>query len=352
MRRIGLAIGAVTLFGLVASASAQTPCVGDCNGDGMVSINELILGVNIALGLQPPSACPAFQNAQGVVDIAQLIKGVNNALNGCPSGNPTPTPTPTTGTDRIYVVDPGILLAPPMGMCTGSSEPNCTVSADCGPGKACEGNSLSGLFTTGLSGANASNGPDDGFAPGPMHLELGAPDANGVAQLRLTQDVDIPIGIVDGTCLCFKLLAAGGTGSVDCNGGTAYDTQAVRPAGSTSFAWTATSGLGSPSGPGDGDLLVMGLFERVMMSCAAADCPHHTYTDPPNLFAFTTTTATSVQQTTGAPLTLAITGGQPFDCAHFGTANSGGILAAPAPTTIDPIGDVSNVFRLGEKSPQ
>jgi hypothetical protein len=42
--------------------------------------------VNIALGQQPVSACPAFENGQGKVDIAQLIKGVNNALNGC--GNP------------------------------------------------------------------------------------------------------------------------------------------------------------------------------------------------------------------------------------------------------------------------
>lgn len=59
-------------------------CVGDCNGSTMVEINELVLGVNIALGLQPVSSCEAFANAQGMVNIAQLIKGVSNALNGCP----------------------------------------------------------------------------------------------------------------------------------------------------------------------------------------------------------------------------------------------------------------------------
>ena len=58
-------------------------CTGDCDGNGRVAINQLILGVNIALGLQPVAACPAFANAQGMVDIAQLIQGVNNALNGC-----------------------------------------------------------------------------------------------------------------------------------------------------------------------------------------------------------------------------------------------------------------------------
>jgi hypothetical protein len=68
-----------------ADASAPA-CTGDCDDNGMVAINELILGVNIALGSLPVSACPAFENAQGMVDIAQLIKGVNNALGGCGIG--------------------------------------------------------------------------------------------------------------------------------------------------------------------------------------------------------------------------------------------------------------------------
>ena len=50
----------------------------------MVTINELITGVNIALGSQPPSACPIFDaNSNGQVEINELIAGVNNALNGC-----------------------------------------------------------------------------------------------------------------------------------------------------------------------------------------------------------------------------------------------------------------------------
>jgi hypothetical protein len=50
-----------------------------------VSINELIIGVNIALGSLPASTCSAFENAAGTVDIGQLIKGVNNSLGGCES---------------------------------------------------------------------------------------------------------------------------------------------------------------------------------------------------------------------------------------------------------------------------
>src|SRR5262245_32457584 len=79
----------------VHGGAARAQCVGDCQGDGEVSINDLILGVNISLGLQPLDACPPFQNAQGEVDIAQLIKGVTNALNGCPE-EPTATATATS----------------------------------------------------------------------------------------------------------------------------------------------------------------------------------------------------------------------------------------------------------------
>ena len=35
-------------------------CVGDCNGDGMVSVDEMVEGVRISLGEAPLSQCPAF----------------------------------------------------------------------------------------------------------------------------------------------------------------------------------------------------------------------------------------------------------------------------------------------------
>jgi hypothetical protein len=81
----------------VADAGAQ--CVGDCNGDGRVSITDVILGVDIVLGLQPVTLCDAFANGLGEVDIAQLIQGINNALNGCPTNPATPTnPAEATAT--------------------------------------------------------------------------------------------------------------------------------------------------------------------------------------------------------------------------------------------------------------
>jgi hypothetical protein len=62
---------------------AQT-CPGDCNGDGSVAINELIVGVNIALGNVPVSTCAVFdRNDDEQVLINEVIDAVNRALNGC-----------------------------------------------------------------------------------------------------------------------------------------------------------------------------------------------------------------------------------------------------------------------------
>ena len=68
----------------VAPCPGGTTCVGDCNRDGAVAINELITGVNISLGSRPISDCPAFDsNDNGQVAISELIRAVNNSLDGC-----------------------------------------------------------------------------------------------------------------------------------------------------------------------------------------------------------------------------------------------------------------------------
>jgi hypothetical protein len=60
-------------------------CVGDCDGNGAVTVDELVLGVRIALGNAQISECPAFdQDASETVTVDELVQGVSNALNGCP----------------------------------------------------------------------------------------------------------------------------------------------------------------------------------------------------------------------------------------------------------------------------
>jgi hypothetical protein len=68
----------------VSPTPTPRPCVGDCNGSGEVTVNELITMVNIALGNSPVSACAAGDaDGDGEITINEIIAAVNNALNGC-----------------------------------------------------------------------------------------------------------------------------------------------------------------------------------------------------------------------------------------------------------------------------
>jgi len=75
--------------------AARATCVGDCDGNGEVSVNEIIIGVNIALGLGPVTMCEAMdRNGDSMVSIDELLTAVNAALVGCPA-MPTSTASPT-----------------------------------------------------------------------------------------------------------------------------------------------------------------------------------------------------------------------------------------------------------------
>lgn len=72
-----------TLDGSVAGAPA---CAGDCDASGDVTVNEIIILVNIDLGSADNSACPNGIVPPGdPVDITMIVKAVNNALTNCPA---------------------------------------------------------------------------------------------------------------------------------------------------------------------------------------------------------------------------------------------------------------------------
>ncbi|MBX3023741.1 hypothetical protein KF840_02415 [bacterium] len=78
-------------------------CVGDCNRDRVVTVGELITGVNIALGSAPLDVCPAFDRdgGDGMVAIGELIAGVSNLLYGCGVAPPTAPPTATASATPV-----------------------------------------------------------------------------------------------------------------------------------------------------------------------------------------------------------------------------------------------------------
>jgi len=59
-------------------------CIGDCSGDQAVTVNELLMLVNIALNNDLVTACPVGDaNQDGEITINEILAAVNNALNGC-----------------------------------------------------------------------------------------------------------------------------------------------------------------------------------------------------------------------------------------------------------------------------
>jgi hypothetical protein len=70
---------------LPAAAVSTPPCVGDCDGSGAVTVDEILAMVNIALGATGVAACPAADADQnGTVVIDEVLTAVNHALSGCP----------------------------------------------------------------------------------------------------------------------------------------------------------------------------------------------------------------------------------------------------------------------------
>jgi hypothetical protein len=64
-------------------------CVGDCNGDGTVTVNELMTGVYMALGFIPGSPCLSFGSEKSPLAISMIMRAVDNALLGCPTTPPS-----------------------------------------------------------------------------------------------------------------------------------------------------------------------------------------------------------------------------------------------------------------------
>jgi len=72
---------------LQTAMPTPAPCIGDCNGDRQVAVNELIEMVNIALGAADISTCTAGDaNGDGTIEVNEIVLAVSNALNGCPTG--------------------------------------------------------------------------------------------------------------------------------------------------------------------------------------------------------------------------------------------------------------------------
>jgi hypothetical protein len=60
-------------------------CPGDCNADRAVTVEELVFGVNLALGGESDQHCFAIDRDENFqVTVNELVRSVSSALEGCP----------------------------------------------------------------------------------------------------------------------------------------------------------------------------------------------------------------------------------------------------------------------------
>lgn len=82
MRRV-VCLAIVVVFSASRSLGA---CVGDCNANGIVTVDELMLAVNRALSGGLPGRCErSDRNQDGGITVDELLAAVGGALNGCPA---------------------------------------------------------------------------------------------------------------------------------------------------------------------------------------------------------------------------------------------------------------------------
>jgi hypothetical protein len=296
---------------LVFPADAQD-CVGDCDGEDGVTVNELIIGVNIALGNQEVSACEAFDSdGDGRVTVSELVQGVNNALRGCSSGEALGERVFTVREDSIQFEESrsAVLIS--------------LIPAD---------------FPNLASAIRAE----------PMRLVAGVPGEDGRAPLELAEDVLIALEVpLYGGVLCFKIDASTSPGWIDCDRGPAPDVVAVRDAGpDPNIPTELTIWGGEETGPGAAVLRAV-LRANMMDALPSGSGPEACEgVEFPVIVETAFTTAMATADKGGQVQSLA---GENFSCDQWTTTDGPGMLVAPIPQFHPLGGDVGVTLRLADR---
>lgn len=116
-RRVGLSSLLTLCLRVIAVSSlwltvGSAQCTGDCDGNGGVTVNELVLGTNIALGETELTRCIALDRDGNMrVTVNELVEAVNAALRGCfltpgPTRTMTPLPSMTSTATAVATATP------------------------------------------------------------------------------------------------------------------------------------------------------------------------------------------------------------------------------------------------------
>ena len=137
-----------TIIALLLTATPlAAQCTGDCNHDGKVTIDELLLGTGIALDPAQFESCPEFDsNSDDKVEINELVEGVKNIFDMCPA---TPTPTSTSGGT------PSTATPTPSPTATPTTPPGCgDGNTDFAAGETCDDGNTSDLLCSSTDPTN------------------------------------------------------------------------------------------------------------------------------------------------------------------------------------------------------
>jgi hypothetical protein len=100
--------------------------VGDCDGDGAISVDEIVSMVSIALSTRPLSFCPeADANGDGKVTVDEVLQAMFIALSGITETEPPPP-----------LVERCLALGSEDCVCRGEV---CCIVGSCAAGEPCTG---------------------------------------------------------------------------------------------------------------------------------------------------------------------------------------------------------------------
>ena len=190
-KRCAVSVGFLLVVVLFGRADAQ--CVGDCSGDGEVTINEIITCVNIGLGLRPPGDCSSCDaNDDGAVAINEIIRSVNVGLGliacdgetgtptsvprATPTGAPSPTSTPTATPTEPAGTETGSLGGQVVDVSTREAISGATVALDTGGSATTDANGFYS-FEDVPAGAIIASFSKDGYANSTKRVDVAEGDA-------------------------------------------------------------------------------------------------------------------------------------------------------------------------------
>lgn len=82
----GILVAVLTLMAWSSRGYSQTTCVGDCNGDDQVTVDEIVRMVGLVLGGGAAECAAADGDGNSAVTVDEVVTGVTNALFGCSPG--------------------------------------------------------------------------------------------------------------------------------------------------------------------------------------------------------------------------------------------------------------------------